>query len=235
MVSSLTLDMSEKRKTPHDRGAKEESCGLGFVIFCVTWSESLRLPELTWAQDSECVQWGQEISQSHSGIQGLHSYPSYETMVAPRLWLRFGSLSWATGSQKVYFPILLLVWPTQGSSNWRSTVDTLRFCRQAARVQISAVSIWLAYITSWKSCYLSVICRKGDDGKKTTQQSWYKDSLDSLVNYYSSEFAEQAAWLIPGPCGLAHRLARSPPGCFGSAASLAPLEAQCKEQEHGHH
>lgn len=56
-MRSLTLDMSEKRKMPHDRGAKEEHGGLGFVISqCVTWSESLRLPEPTWAQHSECVQ-----------------------------------------------------------------------------------------------------------------------------------------------------------------------------------
>lgn len=64
-----------------------------------------------------------------------------EMMVALLLWLCFGSLFWTTGSQKVYFPTLLLVWPTQGSSSWQSTVDTLRFCRQAARVQICCLNL----------------------------------------------------------------------------------------------
>lgn len=148
-----------------------------------------------------------------------------ENHTPKKWWLWVPLLNyWLTG---------LFPYPSPGLANpgffrWQSTVDTLCFCCQAARVQISAVSIWLAYITSWKSCNLSVICRKGDDGKKTTQQSWYKDSLDSLVNYHSSEFAEQAAWLIPGPCDLAHQLASIPPGCFSSTASLAPLGAPCK-------
>lgn len=28
-----TIDMSERRKMPHDRGAKEDSCCLGLVIY----------------------------------------------------------------------------------------------------------------------------------------------------------------------------------------------------------
>lgn len=59
-----------------------------------------------------------------------------------------GSLLWTTDSEEVYFPIPVLVWATQGSSDWRSTVDKLEPCSQVACVQISTASLLLAYVTS---------------------------------------------------------------------------------------
>lgn len=88
----------------------------------------------------------------------------------------------------------------------------------------------------WRSCHLIVTTSaKGDDGKKTTQQGCYRNSLERMYmhkytrcHHYSDAHQPGCHTWVLAPEAFTHL---HPPPCVGSRASLAPLGPEARQRE----